>query len=290
MKKIRPDSIAPETRAWFGNQIQNLALRHDLAGPAITRVRRGKYMKELVKQFRARALAAINARELVITTEEADIFCREAAKELIDIRQTRADHESGKLPTELMRQLPAYAAFPHYLNEAPSLVLGQLMEVVRDLEKAEAESFGAEPLSQPRHPTHPLSQETRAWIELQALGLACADDAYGAPFGSVPREDYITESALRIREKARRAIRIGDLNVPTEDIDNICWVAACEAYLLRSLQAGLQAGEISDQDIKKMPIYGPYKDYFEKGSSLAAMATRIAAAAGQPIRPSGEQN
>jgi hypothetical protein len=164
------------------------------------------------------------------------------------------------------------------------------MAAVRDLESAEAESFGSEPLSQPGHPTHPLSRETRAWLELQALGLACADDAYGAPFGTVPRDDYITDSTLRIRERARRAIHIGDLNVHPEDVDKICWVAACEAYLLRSLKASKQAGEISDQDIRKMPIYEPYKDYFEKGSGLAALATSIATAAGQPIQPPAAQN
>jgi hypothetical protein len=290
MNKISPESIRPEVRAWFGEQIEHIAMRHDLVGPQISRVRRGKYRKELVKELKARALAAREAREPVISDEELDIFCEQAARDLIDLRQTRADHKSGKLPTQLMRQLPAYAAFPQYLDEAPTLVLAELMAAARDMQEPKRENVDSEPLAQPDHPTHPPSPHTRAWMELHALGLALADDAGGAPFGSVPRDDYITDSALRIREKARRALTSGDLIVPAEDIDKICWVVACEAYLLRSLTAAKQAGELTDEDIRKMPIYGPYKDYFEIGSNLVGMATSIAAAVGQPAQPQGGQN
>jgi hypothetical protein len=127
-------------------------------------------------------------------------------------------------------------------------------------------------------------------MELQALGLALADDAAGAPVGSLRRDHYITDAALRIRKKARRAIGIGDLTVPAEDVDKICWVVACEAYLLRGLKAQKQAGELTEEDIQKMPIYGPYKDYFETGSDLVRMAISIGVAVGQPIQPRGARN
>jgi hypothetical protein len=291
MRKISPESIPPEVKAWFGKQIEHTAMRHDLAGPQIARVRRGKYMKELVREFESRAMAAREAGVLVTSTEELDVFCKRAAREVIAIRQTRADHRSGKLPTEVMRQLPAYAAFRAYLDEAPALVLCELMAAMtRELEKQKGEDVDSPPLAQPDHPSHPVSPETRAWMELQALGLALADDTGGAPFGNAPRDDYITHSALRIREKAWQAIAIGDLNVPAEDVDNICWVVACEAYLLRSLKAQKQAGELTDEDIAKMPIYGPYRDYFEIGADLVAMTMSIAAAMGQPNQPPGAQN
>ncbi len=290
MKKVSPTSIPLEVRAWFANQIQHIAMHHDLAGPQISRVRRGKYLKELIKEFNVRALAASETGELAISPEERELFCKRAARDLIAIRQVRADHESGKLPTDLMRQLPAYAAFKDYLDEAPALVMSELMAAARDLEKPEREEPDATPLWQPGHPSHPPSPAARAWMELQALGLALADDTAGAPVGSVPREDYITDSALRIRDKARRATGIGDLSVPAEDVDKICWVVACEAYLLRTLQAQKQAGELSEEEIKRMPIYGPYKDYFEVASDLVTMAMNIGAAVGQPIRPRGARN
>jgi len=290
MKTVSPESIPLEVRAWFGNQIQHIAMHHDLVGPQISRVRRGKYLKELLKEFKARALATSETGELAISPEELGLFCKRAAEDLIAIRQTRADHESGKLPTDLMRQLPAYAAFKDYLDEAPVLVMSELMAAARDLEKPKREEPDATPLCQPGHPSQPPSPATRAWMELQALGLALADDAAGAPVGSLPRDDYITDAALRICKKARRAIGIGDLAVPAEDVDKICWVVACEAYLLRTLQTQKQAGELSEEDIKRMPIYGPYKDYFKMGSELVSMAMNIGAAVGQPIQPRGAQN
>jgi hypothetical protein len=290
MKEILPESIRPEVRAWFGKQIEQLAMRHDLAGPQISRVRRGKYMKELIREFKSRAVAAAEMGELAASADELDAFCKRAARELISVREIRAAHSSGKLPTEVMLQLPAYAAFKAYLDEAPALVLVELMAATRELEKPKGENADSPPLNQPDHPNHPVSPETRAWMELHALGLALADDAWGAPFGSVARDDYITNSALRIRQKARRAIAIGDLNVPAQDIDQICWVVACEAYLLRSLSAAKQAGELTEEDIKRMPIYSPYKDYFETGSGLITTATSIAAALGQPIQSPGTKN
>jgi hypothetical protein len=289
MKRISPESISPEVRAWFGKQIEHTAVRHDLAGPDITRVRRGKYMKELVREFESRAVAARETGELATSGEELALFCKRAARELIAIRQIRADHSSGKLPTEVMRQLPAYVGFKAYLEEDPALVLSELMAATRELQKPKVEDVDSSPLAQPDHPSHPVSPQTRAWMELHALGLALADDTGGAPFGNAPKDDYITNSALRIREKARRAIAVGDLTVPAEDVDKICWVVACESYLLRSLKAHKQAGELTDKDIMNMPIYGPYRDYFEAGSDLIAMAKSIAAAVGQ-IQPPVAQN
>lgn len=290
MKKKSPESIAPEVRAWFGTQIEQIAMRHDLTGPQINRVRRGKYLKEVAKEFKARALAAREAGQLAICAGDLETFCNRAARELMAIRQTRADHESGKLPTDIMRQLPVYAAFNVYLDQAPTLVLSELIAAARELEKPKEEELDLTPLCEPAHPTHPPSPETRAWMELQALGLALAHDTSGPPFGSVPRDDYITDSALRIRERARRAIAIGDLNVPAADVDKICWIVAGEAYLLRSLKAAKETGQLSDQDIRKMPIYVPYKNYFEIGSDLVQMASSIAAAIGQPLKPPGAQN
>jgi hypothetical protein len=290
MKKVSPKSVPPEVRAWFGNQIQHIAMHHDLAGPQIGRVRRGRYFQELVKDLRARALTARETGQLAITAEELDLFCKRAARELMAIRRIRADHESGKLPTDLMRQLPAYAAFKDYLDEAPTLVLSELMTAARNLDKPKNEELDLTPLCLPDHPAHPVSSQVRSWMELHALGLALADDTGGPVFGTVSKEDYITNSALRIRAKARRAVRGGDLSVPTEDLDKICWVVAGEAYLLRSLQAQKQAGQLTKADIKRMPIYGPYKDYFEMGSDLVSMAMNIGAALGQPIPPRGARN
>lgn len=290
MNPIKADSISPATKAWFGNQIQRFAMRHDITGPDIRQVILEEYKRKLIYDLRSRARVASDTKELQITSDEIDMYCRLAAEELIRMRQIRAAHKAGELPTEVLRQLPAYEAFRDYFEEAPSLVHEQVIATVKDLFESGNEDADSEPLSQPGHPKHPVSKPTRAWMEFQAVGLACADDAWGAPFGAVPQEDYITDSTLRIRRNARRAIRMGELQVPAEDVDNICWVAACEAYLLRSLGAAMDSGRLSYQEIKEMPIYGPYHEYFEKEPGLIAMAERVAVAAGLPIRPPDSRN
>jgi hypothetical protein len=47
---------------------------------------------------------------------------------------------------------------------------------------------------------------------------------------------------------------------------------------------------LPDSDIKCMPIYRAYKDYFEIGLGLAAAAKFIAEAAGIPIQMPDETN
>ena len=264
-------------------------MRHDLAGPGIGRLRRGKYTKQLVREFRTRALAAIQAGEIDVSSSELDFFCAQAANDLIRIREIRAAHEAGRLPTQVMQQLPAYAAFKAYLDEEPSLVMCETIAAALGMEKLNEEEVDPKPLAQPRHPKYPLSTETRAWMDVRALGLALADDTGGPAVGNIAKEDYITDSALRVRKQVRHAISIGDLVVPPMDVDHICWTVACEAYLLRSLKAAKQAGELTLEDIKKMPIYVAYRDYFEIGADLVAGAMRIAAIVEQ-IRPPGAQN
>lgn len=290
MQNITPESISPHVRGWFGTQIEHLAMRHDLAGPQIAHVRQGKYKIELRREFGRRALVAIKNKEIALSAVELDCCCERAATELIRIREIRAAHAAGQLSTEVMRQLPVYAAYKAYLDEDSFLVMCEVMAVALDLKNQPVEEVADKPLAQLSHPTHPISAETQAWMEVRTIGLALADDTGGPSFGNISRKDYIKDAALRVRNQARLAIRIGDLNAPAEDLDQICWTVAREAYLLRSLKAAEQAGELTHEDIQKMPTYGPYKDYFELGDALVAMAESIGAAVGQPIKSQDVQN
>jgi hypothetical protein len=290
MKQINADSITTDTKAWFGTLMQSLAIRHDIAGPEIKRVSVETYKQQLIVEITRRVKAAIKAQDLELATADLAGYCTLAAEELIRIRQIRAAHKAGELPTETLRQLPLFPAYQRYFEETSSLIYEELVAATQELITSENPDNGAEPLSPPGHPTHAVSKATRDWIELQVLGLACADDAWGAPFGAVSKDAYITDCTLRVRKNARRAICIGDLKTPAEDIDKICWVAACEAYLLRSLKAAKDAGKLTDQQIKAMPIYGPYHEYFEIGFQLAAMAQNVASSAGVSLRPPGAKN
>jgi hypothetical protein len=270
--------------------MQGLAIRHDISGPEISRVSVDPYKQQLIEQLTHCAKRAIEARELVLPADELVIYCVLAAEELIRIRQIRAAHKSGELPTHTLRQLPLYQAFRDYFEENPSLIYNELIAATQELYNLGKDGAGTDSLSQPGHPKHPVSKATRDWIEVQVLGLACAEDAWGMPFGTVAKDVYITDCTLRVRKNARHAIRIGDLNAPAEDLDKICWVAACEAYLLRSLRAAKDAGKLTEQQIRAMPIYGPYHEYFDIGLQLAAMAQNVAGSAGVSIQPPGAKN
>ncbi|HZR18722.1 MAG TPA: hypothetical protein VFE51_15630 [Verrucomicrobiae bacterium] len=290
MKQINADSITKDTKAWFGTLMQGLAIRHDLAGPEIKRVSVETYKQQLIDEITRQAKAAIKAKELELATDDLAGYCTLAAEELIRIRQIRAAHKSGELSTEVLKQLPLYPGFQDYFDENPDLFYDELVAAAKELFNLRKDDAGTDSLSQPGHPKHPVSKATRGWIEVQVLGLACADDAWGARFGTVAKDVYITDCTLRLRKNARHAIRIGDLNAPAEDLDKICWVAACEAYLLRSLKAAKDAGKLTEQQIRAMPIYGPYHEYFEIGSQLAAMAQNVAGSAGVSIQPPGAKN
>lgn len=188
-------------------------MRHDLAGPHIGHISLEVYKTRLINELLLRAQAAVAAKELECTLAEIEIYSLLAAEELTRIRQIRAAYKAGELPVGVLRQLPVYEAFPDYFEEAPSLVHKEIIAAGRDLFKSDDANANSEPLSQPGHPKHPLSKQTREWMEFQALGLACADDAWGAPFGTAAQEDYVTDSAIRIRRNARRAICVGALQV-----------------------------------------------------------------------------
>ena len=179
MNEITPDSIEPATRGWFGNQLQGLAMRHDLVGPNISLINDQVYKAQLIDELASRARAAVASKELQCTDKQIEIYCPLAADELIRLRQIRAAHKAGELSTDVLRQLPAYEAFRDYFDEAPSLVRDQVIAAAKDLFASGSEDADSEPLSQPGHPAHPVSEETRQWMERQVTGSHAAQHGFG---------------------------------------------------------------------------------------------------------------
>ncbi len=135
-----PAAISLEVRRWFGTEITRVALAHDLAGPHIQAVRRGPYTRQLACAFKQRALAARATGEAAIPLEKLAWLCRTAAAEVMRIRQIRHARAEGRLPVAAMRQLPAYQAYPQYLDEDPSLVLTAVVAALRRQSEAPDES------------------------------------------------------------------------------------------------------------------------------------------------------
>ena len=285
MKKLIADAITPTTKAWFGDQIQALALRHDLAGPDIGRVRLLRYTKDLVKELTKRGLAAIRDGILALPPEHLNALCRRAARELITIRQIRAAHEAGSLSTKDMRRLPAYAAFKDYLDENPSLIFSDLVSAVRDAWSSPPEPIGSADSAHPVQAMAPASPPARDWLQSQIIGLATVDDIWGPACASLSEEAYLAHCAQRLRTNAVRALRSGDLEVPAEQVEPLCRWAAAEALAIRRLKANSKSGGVQDG-----PLYETYKEYFEQGPEWAEMASTIAALAEAPPEPPGNPN
>lgn len=174
MKQTAMDAADSEFRFWFGGQIRKLALQHDLGGPHISRVQKPDYRKQLITQIRTRALAATAAQELNAPLTDLDQLCQLAADELIRIREIRYAHETGKLPTEALRQLPIFPAYRDYFEEAPLLVLRELVETLRERRRSESNESPPE-LSPPpasKESGGPISHQTREWLTAQVIGFA----------------------------------------------------------------------------------------------------------------------
>ena len=292
MTPLTRDAIDPEVRAWFGNQIQSIALAHDLAGPHIARVRKEQYERGLIAKLRRLALAAAATREAMIPIGQLDELCVLAADELIRIREIRDAHASGTLSTTAMRQLPCYLDYPDYFDEDPSLVLGGLWTALAKMQNgpAAAGTKSAESDRPKRSESQLGSPQVRAWAKTQVLGLALAEDLCGPDLAASAQEGYAAKAADRLRQHALQAIELGDLPLDPADIDAVCRDVAAEALLIRSLKAAHASGTLSDHDLRQSPAYHAHRDYFDIGAELGALAMTLDALGVRFCKPSGLTN
>ncbi len=287
-----PDAIDPEVLTWFGDQIQSIALEHDLAGPHIARVPKAKYKRRLIAKLRQLALAAGATREVMIPLQHLDELCALAADELIRIREIRDAHASGTLSTTAMRQLPCYPDYPDYFDEDPSLVLGGLFTAVAKMPNgpSASETKSAEH-DRPRRSGSQLgSPHVHAWAKTQVLGLALAEDLCGPRPAASAEEPYAAKSNARLRQHALQAIELGDLPLDPDDIDALCRHVAAEAFLIRSLKAAHASGTLPDHDLRQSPAYHAHRDYFDTGAELGALAMTLDALGVRSCKPSGLTN
>ena len=290
MKKLTVTPISPTTKAWFGDQIQEIALRHDLAGPDIGRVRLLRYTRDLMKELKASALTAIKNGILAVPREQLDALCQRACRELIVIRQIRAAHEAGSLQTEVMRQLPLYAAFHDYLDENPSLLFSELVSAVRDVWDSQREAIGSVPDLESAKATPPDSPAVQEWLHLQIVGLATADDMWGPAFPLALEKEYVLECVQRFLINVQRALGTGDITLRTEQVVPLCHWAAAEAVSIRWLKAARAGGVISQETLTLEALYAVYRHYFEESPEWTQMAKAVAEAAESQPEPPDNRN
>lgn len=279
MPEPSPDNlnnrISPETKQWFGEQMQLIAIMHDLGGPDISLVELEQYRNQVAAEICRGALAAHASGRLILELADLDVLCQLAADELIGMRQVRKAHAAGKLPTHTMKQLPVYQAFQRYLDEDPDLVRHGFAAALAQQEERNATSstpmthIGA---ARSRHGTvRSFSTKTERWLETQILAFAIAEDMSGKPCNNGDQDNYIFHSAPRFRNIVLDAIWIGNLTIALDEVDELCRHAATKALKLRSLKVAYDKGQISRQKLKKFPEYKKYREYLEQAPVMGSL-------------------
>lgn len=272
--------VSPETKHWFGNRMQLIAIMHDLAGPDISLVELERYRNEVAAEICRGALAAHATGKLVLELADLDALCQSAAEELIGIRQIRNAHAQGKLPTQTLKRLPAYTAFQQYFDEDPHLVWqGVAAALAQQEERPDGPSASlphVQVASNLPGTKKSFSVKTEQWLETQVLAFAIAEDMADKPSTNVDDNKYACDSAQCFWNNIHHAIQIGNLTIARDDVDDLCRHAAAKVLKLRQLKVAFANGQISRQKLKKFPEYQKYREYLEQAPVMGSLMSYAA--------------
>lgn len=107
-----------------------------------------------------------------------------------------------------------------------------------------------------------ITPEIHQLLRPLILQLALAEDLTGPRCLEVGRDEYLTHVATHLREPVGRAFREAGIAIGDDKRDEICRALAGEVFVIRGLKEARQRGEISIKDIRHLPFYPIYKDYF----------------------------
>jgi hypothetical protein len=107
------------------------------------------------------------------------------------------------------------------------------------------------------------------------LELVLMQDATGPSCYQVVREEYVAQLAASLHEPVVRALQQARIGVSDDNLTEICRLSAGEAFVLRGLNEARITGEISIKDIRRVPFYRTYQDYFEQSPEIVARGVEI---------------
>jgi len=116
------------------------------------------------------------------------------------------------------------------------------------------------------------------------LQVVLKEDASGPSCIRVIREKYIARLSSRFRKPIDQILRETGITVSKIQLDEICHLAADEAFMIRALREAWLAGDLLLEDFCHLPVYRSYQDYFGQPPivSREALAWPLL-----PPRPSG---
>ena len=136
----------------------------------------------------------------------------------------------------------------------------------------------------------PISPEIRKLLPKPILDFVLLEDLTGPLCLHVKREEYVEESAERLRDPLLQSLRDGGITATDDQMKEVCRRAASEAFIVRGLNEARIVGEISIEQIRELPFYALYKDYFEQTPETMKRALNLAFAAVQSTLRQGTNN
>jgi len=127
----------------------------------------------------------------------------------------------------------------------------------------------------------PILPEIRKLLPKPILELVLLEDLTGPPFLHAERGEYNKHLAERLREPLLKLTRDAGITVSDEQMAEVCRLAASEAFVIRGLNEARIVGEIPIEQIRELPFYALYKDYFEQTPEIMERALNLALAAFQ---------
>lgn len=108
-----------------------------------------------------------------------------------------------------------------------------------------------------------ITPEIHRLLQPLILQLALAEDLTGPRCLEVERDEYLAHVATQLREPVGRSFREAGVAIDGDKRDEICRAVAGEMFVIRGLKEAQQRGEISVKDIRHLPFYPVYKEYFD---------------------------
>jgi hypothetical protein len=129
----------------------------------------------------------------------------------------------------------------------------------------------------------PLAPEIHRLLPPLILELALTEDVTGPFCAQVVRDEYIARLSSRLREPVVQELHKVGIAVSDGQLAEICRLAASEAFVVRGLNEARLEGEISLGDLRHLPLYRTYRNYFEPTPDMVARAFGIAISAAAAV-------
>lgn len=111
--------------------ILDFVIKEDITGPSCRRVVREQYQKELERRLREPVTKAIRFSGLVVTDDQLNKICTEAAGEAFVVRGLNEARLMGEISLRDIEKASFYRSYREYFEQSPEIII-KAFEVATD--------------------------------------------------------------------------------------------------------------------------------------------------------------